>query len=481
MNPRSLRFQLVAWYATVVSGGLALLGMVLVSQLSRSLATNLGEAQLRRAQQIADALLISVNETSLAHITNEIKAVYAPEANDRFIRITRGDGNIVYVSSPPKDNAFNPSRVPPTNQKPAQAFWRKQTISSNAAMIIGTFRYHAPDPNEYLVEVGAPTAPIEAVVHHLVMQLIICLPIALIAAVGGGYYLVHRALAQVAKIAVKAENITQHSLSDRLPVAQTGDELERLSTSLNHMIARLEDAFLNSKRFGADASHELRTPLTVLRGELESIVQDPRLPPDLRPRLGSVLEEVERLADTVEGLFAISRLDAGEAQAEWVRFDLAKLATDTADQMSLLAEDKAISVSCEGAQDVFVAGDRGRLKQVVVNLLDNAIKYTPSHGRITLRVSAANGHAILEVEDTGIGIPGEALPHVFDRFFRVDKVRSREAGGAGLGLSIVKSICTAHGAEVCVRSALEQGSTFRVELPLAEERFGNHRTLHYAN
>jgi signal transduction histidine kinase len=233
------------------------------------------------------------------------------------------------------------------------------------------------------------------------------------------------------------------------------------------MIARLEDAFLNARRFGADASHELRTPLTVLRGELESVVLNERLDPELRSSLQNVLEEVERLAHTVEGLFAISRLDAGEAQTEWVPFDLAELATSTADQMSLLALDKKITINCEASEPVPVAGDRARMKQVVVNLLDNAIKYTPEDGAITLRVAAAENRAWLEVTDTGIGIPPAALPRVFDRFFRVDQSRSQDPGGAGLGLSIVKSICTAHGAEVRVQSTLGQGSRFQVELPLA--------------
>jgi signal transduction histidine kinase len=181
-----------------------------------------------------------------------------------------------------------------------------------------------------------------------------------------------------------------------------------------------------------------------------------------------MLEEVERLAHIVEGLVALSRLDAGDAKTEWVQFDLAELATTTADQMNLLAEDKGISVQCNSKQSVLVEGDRARLKQVVVNLLDNAIKYTSSGGSIQLNVTRQNGHAILDVTDTGIGIPPEAVPHVFERFFRVDKARSRDEGGAGLGLSIVKSICTAHGAEVQVESAVGKGSRFRIQLPLAK-------------
>ncbi|HVY71227.1 MAG TPA: HAMP domain-containing sensor histidine kinase, partial [Verrucomicrobiae bacterium] len=204
-------------------------------------------------------------------------------------------------------------------------------------------------------------------------------------------------------------------------------------------------------------------------GELESIVREGRLDANQRDRLGSLLEEVERLASIVEGLFAISRLDAGEAQAEWVRFDLAQLAASTADQMGLLAEDKGIKVATRAGQPVWVQGDRARLKQVVVNLLDNAIKYTPRDGKITLSIAPREDKAVLAISDNGIGIPAEFHSHVFDRFFRVDKARSRDgdSGGAGLGLSIVKSICAAHNARVEVASAPGRGSTFTVELPLA--------------
>jgi signal transduction histidine kinase len=293
------------------------------------------------------------------------------------------------------------------------------------------------------------------------------LSIAVCVAVGGGFTLVRRSLAPVALMAAKAEAITQHNLSERLPAVDSGDEIERLAVSLNLMISRLETAIDGSKQFVADASHELRTPLTVMRGELESLAQDTQLPRETREALGSVLEEVLRLAEIVEGLFALSRLDAGEAHAPWQRFDLGELAATTAGQMSLLAEDKHVGVTCELTPDVTVAGDRARLKQVIVNLLDNAIKYTPAGGHVSLSVKRDGAFAILEVADDGIGIPDDALPHVFKRFYRVDGSRSREQGGAGLGLSIVESICTAHDARVEVHSTAGKGSTFRIRAPLA--------------
>jgi signal transduction histidine kinase len=218
----------------------------------------------------------------------------------------------------------------------------------------------------------------------------------------------------------------------------------------------------------ADASHELRTPLTVLRGELENLAEDSRVDVEWRERVGSLLEEAMHLSKIVEQLFMLSRLDAGEAQAEWTRFDLSDLASTTADQLGLLAEDKGIAITCSVARPAPVEGDRVRLKQVIVNLLGNAIKYTPAKGAIQLRVTTVDGQAVLEVTDTGIGIPAGALPHVFERFYRVDQTRGDGSESAGLGLSIVKSICSAHGAEVEAESTPGKGSCFRVRLPLAK-------------
>ncbi|HZO24132.1 MAG TPA: ATP-binding protein, partial [Steroidobacteraceae bacterium] len=392
-----------------------------------------------------------------------------PEANDRFMRITRTDGRVVYASGRPQDNTFDPARIPPPPLQRQGSFVRRQQLD-NGSLLIGAVS-HAGNPG-YIVEVGVSAQHTDATLRQVLVLLLIGLPIGVCVAVGGGFILVRRALKPVDDIAHKAAEITQLNLSERLPVMHTGDELERLSISLNHMISRLEDAIQTSKRFVADASHELRTPLTVLRGELEGLAQDPALKAQTRESLGSLLEEVDRLAEIVESLLALSRLDAGEANTEWVRFDLAELAASTAEQMSLLAEDKRITVVCESSTEVTVEGDRARMKQVIVNLLDNAIKYTPHGGRVLLRITRDATRAILEVVDNGVGIPAEALPHMFKRFFRVDDSRARPQGGAGLGLSIVKSICAAHGAEVDVTSTPGKGSSFRIVQPLAEAAAG---------
>jgi heavy metal sensor kinase len=469
VNSRSLSFRLVAWYAGVLTIVFVLLGSLTFVFLRQYLEANLLDTQARRAQQIADTLLAHAGAADAATLGARVEDLYSPAANDRFIRITREDGTLVYVSGTPKDARFDPALVPPLPAAGAVAGARK-VLQPSGALFVATRSARAADGTLYRVEVGISGAASAATLAHVLVMLAIGLPIAVAVAVAGGFVLVRRALRPVERITGKAAEITQHNLSERLPVVRSGDEIERLSLALNHMISRLEGALALSKLFVADASHELRTPLTVMRGELEGLAQEPGLKAETREALGSVLEEVERLREIVEGLLALSRLDVGETPAEWTRLDLAALAASTAEQMALLAEDRSVRVVCESPGEVPVVGDRARLKQVVVNLLDNAIKYTPAGGTVTLRVASEAGEAILEVSDDGIGIPEEALPHVFKRFYRVDRSRSREQGGAGLGLAIVQSICNAHGAQVQVFSALGQGSRFRIRQPLAPAR-----------
>ncbi|HET7756258.1 MAG TPA: ATP-binding protein, partial [Steroidobacteraceae bacterium] len=444
MNIRSLSFRLVAWYAGVLTVVFLLLGALTFFFMQHFLQGNLLDIQARRARQIADTLIAHASRSDEPGLRREVETLYSPEANDRFIRITRGDGTLVYASGVPHNVHFDPAQVPllpPGDERGARA-----VSVAGGPLLVAMVPATASDGTPYRVEVGISGLRTHDTLVQMLAMLAMGLAIGVCAAVIGGFVLVQRALEPVERIARKAEAITQHNLSERLPVVHSGDELERLSESLNHMISRLEDAIHGHKQFLADASHELRTPLTVMRGELESLAQDGELGRETRERLGSVLEEVDRLRQIVESLFALSRLDAGEAHAQWRRFDLAELAVTTAGQMSLLAEDKRVRVACDSTPGVTVEGDPARLKQVIVNLLDNAIKYTPSGGQVRLSVRREPGFAVLDVSDDGVGISAEALPHVFKRFFRVDGSRSREQGGAGLGLAIVKSICTAHGA-----------------------------------
>jgi heavy metal sensor kinase len=467
MNTRSIKFRLVVWYGIILAAAFLVLGAAAYAALHSYLADSLRLGSIHRARQIGVLVAQKANAQKTEDVEGEIEARYAPGLNERFVRVSQKDGSILYISQTPSTLRFMVATLPAPVWPVKAETSRVMDIGDHRGLLVGCEVVKSRDGKQYLIEAGSLMDDLQHTLRQWLTFVVCSFPMLAAVAAAGGYLLVNRALKPVDEIAASAERISSHNLSERLPVPKTRDEIERLSVALNHMIQRLDESFQYSRRFVADASHELRTPLTVLRGEIESFVEQPSLSDEWRDRLGSALEELDRLIKIVERLFAISRLDAGEAQAESVRFDLGELTASTADQMSLLAEDKRIKLSCDVASGVCIQGDRSRMKQVVVNLLDNAIKYTPEGGVVQLKVSSADSKALLEVRDNGAGIPGDALPQIFERFYRVDKARSRELGGAGLGLSIVKSICAAHHGAVSARSVEGRGSTFAVELPLA--------------
>ncbi len=467
MNTRSLRFRITAWYAGLLAGALLVFGVSVYLGLERYLYWNLQRTLGSDCRTIGTQLLSQHPFKRRDWLETEINEAYAPEVNGHFIRVVEEGFGVRYISGAPKDGAFDPSQIPLPNGDEKNRP-RKVRLAGKQTLLIDTQRFTTPDGSKFVVESGVPYQQIEVVLHGLLVTFAVYMPFIISLAVVSGYWLMRRSLQPVDEITKRAEGITSTNLSERLPVIRTGDELERLSVSLNRMIERLDQAFQHINRFSADASHELRTPLTILQLELEGIAQSHRLNPSLTDQIGSALEETHRMSHIVENLLAISRLDAGEVKMDKTRLDLGQLAASTAEQMRLLAEEKLIVFRSNVATNIYVEGDRSRLQQVIVNLVANAIKYTQEGGEVEVNVREDRGTAILEVTDNGAGISAQALPHVFERFYRADKARSRNSGGAGLGLAIVKAICTAHGAEIKVSSQEGQGSRFTVELPLLD-------------
>lgn len=459
MNFRSLRYRLVAWYAVWLALVFAVTGALLYVGLRHYLEASLGTTEKKRADRIV-LLLAAHPGQSPADMAQAITATFAPEASARFVRVSRKAGGVMYQSGAPIDASFDSRQVSPP---PAEVGVRRESQPNGVELVVAT----VIGPGGLVVETGESLGPALSELHRLIALLAAGFLLVALVALGGSLVLLRRALRPVVEITRSAEHITSRSLSERLPVPRSGDEFAHLSQALNGMIARLDESFQLNRRFLADASHELRTPLTILRSELEAMVQSREITPDARESAGNLLDEVVRLAGIVENLFALSRLDAGEARTGHERFDLAALVATTAEQMCLLAEDKGLRIACETSVPIWVEGGRARIKQVIVNLLDNAIKYTMPGGAITLSVMERGGSAVFVVEDTGIGIPPEALMRVFDRFYRIDNARSRMVGGAGIGLSIVKAICTAHEGRVEVESTVGRGSRFIVTLPAA--------------
>ncbi|MGC1388915.1 MAG: ATP-binding protein [Steroidobacteraceae bacterium] len=468
MNHRSLVFRLGALYTLLLSAAFALVGAGTFYGLQHYLHANLRDTLKRRTAQVQQILVQLPAGTANDAIARELETRVAPEFNNRFLRVTRLPGTLLYLSGPPNNRSFDPPRVPAGQAlDSANAAIPRISILTDQQLMISASTVRA-DTGRYLIELGASITTIDATLDHLFDYLALLLPALTACAAGGGYLLISWALRPVDRLAQTAERMSLQDATLRLPVISSGDVLERLANSLNNMLGRLRDSVQTSRRFLADASHELRTPLTVIKGELQELAGgavDLRSG-ELRERVGSVLEEVGRLEHLVSGLLALSRLDGRVTQTQWVDVDLAELALSTAEQMRLMAVDRGIEIDLWGLERALIHGDRARLKQIIVNLLDNAIRFTPRGGRVALSTCSSDTARILELSDTGIGIPAASIPHVFDRFFRVDEARSRDDGGAGLGLSIVKSICSLHGAEIEVESEVGRGSVFRVKFPV---------------
>lgn len=468
MNSGSIRFRLTVWYAGVLAGILVLFSIAIYVGLNHFLRRNLHESVVKDAQEVGSIVRENANEKDKSAIRREFEEHFSPESKDRAIRVLGQDGSQIYLSGP---SQMLPAWDSSSARDGTSDVTYRPTGGSEA--LIRTQSVLADSGSKYFVQVAASLAPANEILTDLLGVLALALLLATAIAITGGFFLIRSSLEPLDAMAVRAQRISSRSLHERMPVSETQDELQQLSISLNRMIERLEEAFHHISRFSADASHELRTPLTIMRGELEAAVQNSKTEPEAREALGAVLEETVRLSKIVDQLLTMSRLDAGEAFLEVSRFDLSELVRTTVEHMRLLADEKKLVLKVEAPDTVLVEGDPSRLQQVVVNLLDNAIKYTPEGGSLNVRVLSESDKAVLTVTDTGIGISEEAQTQIFERFYRTDKARSRQLGGTGLGLSIVKSIGAAHGGGVSVDSAEGRGSTFRFEIPrLSNEAAG---------
>ena len=299
----------------------------------------------------------------------------------------------------------------------------------------------------------------------LALMFLIGFPLTLSLAAIGGYFLAGRLLRPVGAMASKAQEITAERLSERLPVASPNDEFGRLATVFNRTLERLENSFEQLRRFTADASHELRTPLTAIRSVGEVALQEPLDPAACRDVIGSMLEEADRLARLVDNLLVLTRADSGRVQPPRTPLDLAALVRDVADCLGVLAEEKKQTLTVEIAEPLIVEADRETLRLALINILDNAIKYTPAEGHIRIVVKRQQDEAVVEISDDGPGIPVEHREKIFERFHRIEKGRSSETGGAGLGLAIARWAVELNGGRIELDSEEGRGSTFRVVLP----------------
>ena len=463
MNDRSLAFRLAVWYALLMSATFALVGMAMFYGLEQYLRAGLADSLRRRSTQIEQILAQVSAVSTQADIAEAIETRVAPEFKNRFVRVTRAPGEVIFRSGMPGDRSFDPGKVPPlTGPWPARSLAHR-IETSNHQWLMGSTTPLNTASGRYLVELGASLEPVEAV-QTTTSLLGLLLPVLVACAAGGGYLLVGRALRPVDRMAQTAEQMIVQDLDARLPVVPSGDALERLAISLNHMRpgcairCRLRAAFSPMPR--TSCARRSRSS----KGSCRKSSGPRGIARELRERIGSVLEEVARLEHLVPACESIATGRRG-GTARMGRCRLAELAAATAEQMRLMAEDRGIQLEASALHSTLVRGDLGRLKQIIVNLLDNAIRFTPRGGTVSVQTIRRESYDALEVRDTGIGIPAAALPHIFDRFFRADAARSREDGGAGLGLSIVRSICVAHRAQIEVDSEVGRGQLLSRQVP----------------
>jgi len=316
-----------------------------------------------------------------------------------------------------------------------------------------------------LVQVGMSRENLVATQRRFLLAMAAVLPIALVLAGGGGWVLARRALRPVDRMTESARRISAEHLTKRLDETGAGDELDRLAQTLNAMLGRLDAAFQEMRQFTADASHELQTPLTILKGEIEVGLRSPRSPEEYQRILKSALEEIDRIARLVEGLLLLARADAGVLRMDRRTVDLAQLIEEVYGQARILAEAHSLNFRLGPAEPLSVQGDYTHLRRLLLNLVDNAVKYTPPDGRVTISLQSSGGWASIRVEDTGMGIPPEDQARIFQRFYRSAEARSRGEGGAGLGLCIARDLVRAHGGEIVLAETGPQGTTFRFTLP----------------
>ena len=346
---------------------------------------------------------------------------------------------------------------------------KRVLLDTSQVIIVGRFVAASPAGGLYRVVAGVSTAPLTVVSTQVYQLAFLAAPIILLLSVAIAWVLAGNMLQPIERMVNDVEAISDgRSLHRRIPVEEEGDEIGRLGMTLNAMISRLEASFAGLRRFTADASHELKTPLTVLRADIERAMASPPAGMEQLVALEEALQETTRMAHLVESLLTLARADEGRFDLHREVVALDPLVRDVAETANILGEAHDLGVSVTRIEPVSVLGDAMRLRQLFLNLVENAVKYSPSGGAVELSLELVNGAAVFSVKDSGIGIAGADLPFIFERFWRVDRARTRgEHAGTGLGLAICQWIAQAHGGSIGVSSRMGRGSTFSVTIPAA--------------
>ena len=465
--PHTLRGRLIAWYTALLTATLAALGGTTLVLLDRSLRANVDVS----LQSLAQAIAQSVRQPSpLGPPLDEmLESMLGPGFAERFFRLLDPRGRPDPRLAPRGRGQLPLSAEALRNAAEGQETYETLVLPGRATPPLRMLTMPVIEQGQVIdvVQVAASLEPVEAARSRFLFILLALAPLALLVASGGGWFLARRALAPVDAMVEAARRIEAEDLSRRIDAAETQDELGRLAAVLNDMLARLERSFATVSQFSADAAHELRTPLTILKGEIEVALRSSPGAGEYRRVLSSCLEEVNRLSALVEDLLFLARSEGGRVSVTLAPLNLAEIIAEVAPALQALADGAAVTLSIAARAPAWVCGNTSMLFRVIFNLGENAIKYTPAGGRVTVALNQSAAEAVLEVCDTGPGISPADLPHIFDRFYRADRARSR--AGVGLGLALVRSVVTLHGGTIAVESTPEAGTCFRVVLPLCSQ------------
>ncbi|MCX8045178.1 MAG: ATP-binding protein [Desulfobacterota bacterium] len=484
----SLRLKIIISHMALLTLLMLCFSIVLYDRLLGDLSTNLDNLLQSRAQGIAEAIDtyweieqreaqhdgISPTRLSKTNNPNFIKIAQRwvieesnrPDLLDIIVQISDSTGTVI-ASSPnisqrlifPKDifqdalngrSRFDTVKAPFSSHAPTMLRVFTKPVSENATVV-------------YIVQVASPMTSIHNALADLKTILMVLLPLTIVCTGLIGYALATVTLRPIAAMIKSVQQITARNLKLRVPVPRSRDEIHDLAVTFNDMLARLEQSFDTQRQFVQDASHELKTPLTILEGEISVALKKPRTPEEYESVLKSCLEEIERLNMIVGNLLMLARLEDRAMVAERQPCDIGQMLADIVADMEVLASQKQVRLAYVPTPGLMVTGIPEYLRRVFVNLIDNAIKYSFPEGTVTITAYRSGGSITVTVHDTGCGIPEQDLPHIFDRFYRVDKARA--TGGFGLGLSIARSIVGAHNGTISATSSPEQGTTFTVSIP----------------
>jgi two-component system, OmpR family, sensor kinase len=471
----SLRVKLTLYYLAILTAVLLLFGISIYAYLWHSLQMTIDESLGYQLKRIERNLEVSSSSEVNDHSVNGDDEEHLLQLSPQLIQIIDDQGRVTDEPVSPRRGQLEVDLERMNLLEVGKNYFESVKLSDGSYMRIATRRVKDHIEGTYFIRLGQSLETLDAARRRLLIILGIAIPIALLLGSYGGLLLANQALRPVDRITRAAEQISTGDLTERVPMSAKMDEIGRLIITFNQMISRLQAAFERQKQFTSDASHEMRTPLAVMRGDIEIALRRDRSADEYKRVLTSNLEEIVRLSRLVEDLLMLARADHGQLELRNEPVDLNKLCQQMVEYITPLAQQKGQDIfyyqlngkAPEGPKEIKISGDLQRIKQLLLNLLDNAIKYTDFGGKVSLELMTEGKCAVITISDTGRGIPPEDLPHICERFFRKSKSTSdRSATGFGLGLSIVKWIVDSHSGKITAQSEVGRGTTFTVKFPL---------------